>query len=237
MEVGSYPLGSFREGMSTLFEHEHDELGDVMGKTVLHLQCNNGLETLSLAREGADVVGVDISDESLRYARELAAETGIEAEFLRCNVYDVPAVLNREFDVVYTSRGVLVWLPDLADWADIIAHSLTEGGRFYLFEGHPIADVYNDDGEMDGSYFDSCPRRYEEAGFGVDQEHYLTQHTLGGVVSALVSSGLQIEFVHEFPFAYWRQWDGMVEDERGRWRVPGDPIPLTFSIRAVNPET
>lgn len=235
MEVGSYPLESFREGESTLFDHEHEELGDVTGKTVLHLQCNNGLETLSLAREGADAVGIDISEESLRYARELAAETGIDAEFVQCNVYDVPEVLDREFDVVYTSRGVLVWLPDLADWADIIARSLTDDGVFYLFEGHPVADVYDDDLEMDGSYFDSHPRRYDEAGFGADQEHYRTQHTVGDAVSALASAGLQIEFVHEFPFAFWRRWEGMVEDEQGRWTLPGDPIPLTFSIRAVRP--
>lgn len=235
MDVGSYPLESFRAGESTLFEHEHGELGDVTGKTVLHLQCNNGLETLSLARAGADAVGIDISAESLRHARELAAETGIDAEFVQCNVYDVPEALDREFDVVYTSRGVLVWLPELADWASVIAESLVDGGRFYLFEGHPLADVYDDDLEMDGSYFDGHPRRYEEAGFGADQEHYRTQHTLGSVVSALSAAGLEIEFVHEFPFAFWRRWEGMVEDERGRWTLPGDPIPLTFSIRAAHP--
>jgi SAM-dependent methyltransferase len=233
MAVGSYPLESFRDGESTLFEHEHEELGDVAGKTVLHLQCNNGLETLSLAREGANAVGIDISAESLRCARELAAETGIDAEFVQCNVYDVPGVIDRSFDVVYTSRGVLVWLPDLESWADVVARSLADGGVFYLFEGHPVADVFDDEFEMDGSYFDASPRRYDEAGFGADQEHYRTQHTLGEVVSALVAAGLRIEFVHEFPFAFWRRWEGMVEDQQGRWTLPDDPIPLTFSVRAI----
>ena len=236
MEVSSYPLESFREGKSTLFDHEQAELGDVAGKSLLHLQCNNGLETLSLAREGADAVGIDISRESLRYARELAVEAGIDATFIQCNVYDVPEVLDRTFDVVYTSRGVLVWLPDLENWADIVVQSLADDGVFYLFEGHPVADIFDDDLEMMGSYFDARPRRYNEAGFGVDQEHYQTQHTLGDVVTALASAGLRIEFVHEFPFAFWRRWKGMVEDDRGRWVLPDDHIPLTFSIRAVNSE-
>lgn len=234
MEDGSYPLESFREGESTLFDHEREEIGDVTGKTLLHLQCNNGLETLSLAREGADAVGIDISGESLRYARELAAETGISAEFLQCNVYDVPAILDRSFDVIYTSRGVLVWLPDLEDWADVIVRSLSEDGIFYLFEGHPIADIFDDDLGPGVSYFDAHPRQYDEAAFGADQEHYRIQHTLGDVVTALASAGLRIEFVHEYPFAFWHRWEEMIEDECGRWTLPDESIPLTFSIRAVN---
>lgn len=234
MEIGSYQLKSFREGKSTLFDHEHEELEDVAGKTLLHLQCNNGLDTLSLAREGANAVGIDISKESLQYARDLATEAEIDATFVQCNVYNVPEVLDREFDVIYTSRGVLVWLPDLVDWADVIARSLADDGIFYLFDGHPVADVLDDNLEMDGSYFDAHPRRYNETEFGADQEHYRTQHTLGDVVTALVSAGLQIEFVHEFPFAFWRRWEGMVEDKQERWTLPGDHIPLTFSIRAVH---
>lgn len=234
METGSYLLDDFREGTSTLFAHEQEELGNVTGKSLLHLQCNNGLETLSLAREGADAVGIDISGESIRYGRELAAETGIDATFVQCDVYDVPAVLDESFDVVYTSRGVLVWLPDLGAWAEVIADALTDDGVFYLYEGHPVADVFDDEFEMDGSYFDATPRRHDSAGFGVDQEHYQIQHTLGDVLTALTSAGLRIEFVHEFPFAFWHRWDGMVADDQGRWTLPGDHVPLSFSVRAVN---
>jgi SAM-dependent methyltransferase len=233
MEVESYPLDEFRAGESTLFDHEHEELGDVSGKSVLHLQCNNGLETLSLAREGADAVGVDISAESLRYARELAEEAGLDAEFVRCNVYDVPETVDREFDVVYTSRGVLVWLPDLEAWADVIADSLADDGIFYLFEGHPLVHVFDDDLRVTRSYFDNRPSRQAAADFGADEEHYLTRHTLGDVVTALASAGLRIEFVHEFPFDYWYRWEGMVEDANGRYTLPDEEIPLSFSIRAT----
>jgi len=237
MAVGSYPLEAFRTGKSTLFEHEREELGDVAGQSLLHLQCNNGLETLSLARDGADAVGVDVSAESLRYARELAAEVGVDAAFVQADVADVDAVFDRAFDVVYTSRGVLVWLPDLAEWAAAIAGSLADGGRFYLYDGHPIVEVYGEEFEPQASYFDAEPRWYEEAGFAPDEEHYRVQHTLGDVVTALATAGLRVEFVHEFPFSFWRRWDDMVEDERGRWTMPGDHVPLSFSLRAVNSET
>ena len=235
MNVGSYPLDTFGDGSSTLFPHEHDELGDVTEKTILHLQCNNGLETLSLARMGATVIGIDISGESLRCGQRLATEAGIDADFVQCNIYDVSNIFAQQFDIVYTSRGVLVWLPALSSWANNIVDLVRPGGTFYIYEGHPIADSYDDDLAFDGSYFDTHPRLYEQAGFGVDKEHYRTQHTLGAVTTALASAGLSIEFVHEFPFAFWRRWEGMVTDEQGRWCLPDDPIPLSFSIRATRP--
>ena len=235
MEVGSYPVESFVDGDSTLFEYERDEVGDVSGKSLLHLQCNNGLETLSWAREGADVTGIDISDESLRYARDLAEEAGLDAEFVQSNVYNVPEVLDRQFDVIYTSRGVLPWLPDLDDWAEVIARSLNDGGVFYVFEGHPLVHVFDNDFEVARSYFDTEPRKRDEAGFGIDAEYYQIHHTLGDIVTALATAGLRIEFVHEFPVDYWHRWEGMVRDEDGRWTLPGVDLPLTFSLRAVSP--
>lgn len=233
MERGSYPLEAFRAGESTLFEHEREEVGKVAGNSLLHLQCNNGLETLSWAREGADAVGIDISGGSLRYARDLAAEAGLDADFVQCNVYDVPAIFDRAFDVVYTSRGVLVWLPDLDGWADAIARVLVDDGAFYLFDGHPFVHAFDGDLDLARSYFDTGPRRYDETRFGADVENYQTTHTLGDVVTALAGAGLHVEFVHEFPFDFWHRWDGMVRDDAGRWRLPDDPIPLSVSVRAT----
>lgn len=233
MEHGSYPLESFLDGESTLFDHELREMGDVSGKSLLHLQCNNGLETLSWAREGANVTGIDISGESLRYARELTDETGLDAEFVQCNVYDVANVFDRQFDVIYTSRGVLVWLPDLDTWADGIARSLVDGGTFYLFDEHPFLYVFDENLDITRSYFDTEPRRYDETAFGADADNYQTLHTLSDIVSALTSSGFQIEFLHEFPFDFWHRWDRMIRDESDRWTLPGTQLPLTFSIRAT----
>ncbi|WP_207586985.1 methyltransferase [Halomontanus rarus] len=233
MEHGSYPLESFRDGESTLFEHEPEEVGDVAGKSLLHLQCNNGLETLSWAREGADVTGIDISGESLRYARELAGESDLDGAFVQCNVYDASAVLDRRFDVVYTSRGVLAWLPDLDGWAAAIERLLADDGTFYLFEGHPLPRVFDEDFEPVRSYFDDEPSKRDESGFGADTDHYRTLHTLSDVVTALASSGLRIEFVHEFPFDYWHRWERMEDDGGGRWTLPEADLPLTFSLRAT----
>lgn len=233
MAHGSYPVDAFLAGESTLFDHERDAVGDVSDRSLLHLQCNNGLETLSWAREGADVTGVDISGESLRYARDLAREAGLDGDFVQCNVYDVGDVFDRTFDVVYTSRGVLVWLPDLDGWADAIARSLAEDGTFYLFDGHPILHVFDGDLDATRSYFDNEPRKHDDAGFGADEDNYRTVHKLGDVVTALASAGLRIEFVREYPFDYWRRWDDMVRDEQGRWTLPGDHVPLTVSIRAT----
>ncbi|QPV63048.1 class I SAM-dependent methyltransferase [Halosimplex litoreum] len=232
MDHGSYPLAAFQAGESTLFDHERDEVGEVSGRSLLHLQCNNGLETLSWAREGADAVGVDISGESLRVARELAAESGLDARFVQCNVYDVADALDRRFDVVYTSRGVLGWLPNLDGWADAIARSLADDGTFYLFEGHPLVHSFDGDLEPARSYFETGPRERTESDFGADERHFLTHHRLGEVVTALASAGLTVEFLREHPFDYWRRWDRMVRDDAGRWRLPDDPIPLTFSLRA-----
>ena len=233
MSHGSYPLESFLDGESTLVEHERREVGDVSGKSLVHLQCNNGLETLSWARAGADVTGIDISGESLRYAREIADEAGLDAELIQCNVYDVADVFDRRFDVVYTSRGVLVWLPDLDSWGEAIADSLVDGGTFYVFDEHPFLYVFDEDLNVAHSYFDSDPRIYHETRFGADVENYQTMHTLSDVVNALMSSGLQIEYIHEFPFDFWHRWDRMVRDDNDRWTLPGEQVPLTVSIRAT----
>ncbi|WP_135363535.1 class I SAM-dependent methyltransferase [Halosimplex halophilum] len=232
MAHGSYPLAAFRAGESTLFDHEREDVGAVSGRSLLHLQCNNGLETLSWAREGAEPVGIDISGESLRVARELAAESGLDAAFVQCNVYDAADALDRRFDVVYTSRGVLGWLPDLDGWADAVARSLAGDGVFYLFEGHPLVHSFDGDLGVGRSYFETGPRERTESDFGADERHYLTHHRLGDVVTALTSAGLRVEFLREHPFDYWRRWERMVRDDAGRWRLPGDPIPLTFSLRA-----
>lgn len=232
MEYGSYPVESFFDGDSTLFEHEREEIGNVSGKSLLHLQCNNGLDTLSWAREGAEVTGIDISGESLRYARELADEAGIDARFVQCNVYDVGEVLDREFDIVYTSRGVLVWLPDLDGWADAVARSVTDDGIVYLFDEHPFLHVFDEDLDITRSYFDNLPQQHDETTFGADAENYQTVHKLGDVVNALASAGLRTEFIHEFPFDFWHRWDSMVQDENGRWTLPGDTVPQTFSLCA-----
>src|ERR1041385_7753625 len=148
-----YNLESFKTGPTKDRPHdaapgvrvrgfEVDELGDVRGKSLLHLQCHFGIDTLSWARLGARVTGADLSPTAVALARRVADEIGFpEARFVQSNVYALPAVLDGEFDVVYTSRGVLGWLPEVAGWATVVARYVRPGGRFYLNEIHPIAQA------------------------------------------------------------------------------------------------
>lgn len=142
-----YDLAGFREGGIRIRPYEIAALGDVTGKSLLHLQCHFGLDTLSWARLGAIVTGVDFSPAAIRLARELAADIGItDARFIESNVYQLPVRLADAFDIVYTSRGVLGWLPDIRGWARVVARFVRPGGRFYISEAHPVIQVFESEG-------------------------------------------------------------------------------------------
>ncbi len=138
-----YDVPGFRAGRCALKPIELAEVGDVAGKTLLHLQCHFGLDTLSWARRGARVTGVDFSDEAIRLARSLSSELAIPAEFIRSDIYELDRVLDREFDIVFTSYGVLVWLSDIRLWGRTVARFLKPGGIFYIAELHPITMIFD----------------------------------------------------------------------------------------------
>ncbi|WP_266076599.1 class I SAM-dependent methyltransferase [Haladaptatus caseinilyticus] len=241
-----YDIERFLDGGSTLRPLELDELGEIRGQSLLHLQCHFGLDTLSWAREGATVTGVDFSGTAIEMARELADEADLDAEFVRANIYDLPDELDGDFDVVFTSYGVLAWLPDLESWADVIEETLVPGGTFYMAEIHPLGTTFADlrpDGtaNIEHSYFEDGATRYEVEGTYADWDADIEnttavewQHGLGEVVTALASAGLKIEFVHEFPFSCYQQFPAMEQGEDGWWRVPDaeEHVPFTFSVKA-----
>lgn len=238
-----YDVAGFRAGASTLKHVELQELGRVEGKRLLHLQCHFGMDTLSWARRGARVTGVDLSDAAIELARSLAREEGSDARFIRADLYDLPRVLAEEFDVVFTSYGVLSWLPDIGRWAEVVARSLRPGGTFYVVEFHPLADAVGEDGRtLRHPYFHSPePLEVEERGSyadrGAELVHpaYFWCHTVGDVVSALAGAGLRIEFVHEFPYSTYNCFPYLEEREPGRWwpRESAGALPMMFSIRAT----
>ena len=245
-----YNMEDFKRGGTALHSVELEEVGDVAGKDLLHLQCHFGLDTLSWARLGARVTGVDFSEQGVAQARTLAAELGIDARFVRANVYDLPRALDGDFDVVFSSYGALNWLPDLRAWGRLIADFLRPGGFFYIIDAHPFASVLPDEpGRTDltfaNPYFPAPgPVRIEEDGSyadpGAHLEHrvsYEWSHTLGGIVNALADSGLRIDFLHEFPFCAWEAFAGMVLREDGYFHLPiGDgPVPFLFSVKATKP--
>jgi SAM-dependent methyltransferase len=247
-----YDLDRFKAGETTLKEIEREELGDVAGKSLLHLQCHFGLDTLSWARRGASVTGVDFSAEAIALARSLSVELNIDAEFLCCDIYDLPEFLQKQFDIVFTSYGVLPWLPDLQSWAEVVARYLRAGGTFYMVEAHPIRRILlprrvDDLGKpVECGYFSGrdpvkvaeCGS-YAVPGVGSVATAYYWSHGLGEIVTALSSAGLRLEFLHEFPKTI-TNCGSYVEVEPGRYELQllvDIAIPDQFSIRAVREGT
>ena len=145
LESDFYDNKGFINGKNTLNSIELDLLGDISGKSVLHLQCHFGQDTISLSRLGAEAVGVDLSDKAIEAAKALAKQTGVDATFICCDVYDLPNHLDRQFDIVFTSYGTIGWLPDIERWAEIVGRFLKPGGQFVFAEFHPVVWMFDDD--------------------------------------------------------------------------------------------
>jgi len=239
-----YDLEGFLSGKNSLHELEMELLGDVKNKKLLHLQCHFGLDTISWARLGADVTGVDFSEEAIELARELSSRTGVDAEFICSNLYDLPRRHDSTYDIVYTSYGVLCWLHDTNRWAEVISHFLRPGGTFLLVESHPFMWVFDD--EADGlrvkySYWHNDePLSWEEDGSYADETAHVTnkksfewQHTVSDVLNSLIRAGLTIVEVGEFPKLVWKYLPVAEKADETHYRIPGDPLPQTWSVKAV----
>ncbi len=237
-----YDLEGFRAGASSLKPVEMEELGDIGGKRLLHLQCHFGLDTLSWARRGAEVTGVDFSPAAIRLARSLAADLELPARFVCSNVYDLPDHLSEQFDVVFTSYGVVEWLHDLPAWGRIAASFLRPGGTFYMVEFHPVALTFGDDGKpFHYPYLPSTkPIRTVESGSYADPDadfthvSYAWNHSIGEIATALATAGLRIEYLHEFPDSPYDCFAFTAETEPGKAVIPAyeGKVPLVFSIKA-----
>ncbi len=236
-----YDVDGFKKGRNSLTFVELEELGDVSGKSLLHLQCHFGLDSMSWARLGARVTGVDFSEKAIALARSLAEELSINTRFIQSNIYDLTDVLQEQFDIVFTSYGVLCWLPDLKKWGRVIGNSLKENGTFYMIEFHPIRSMFDDDGNIKEPYFHTeepfkCEGSGSYADPTADFKHvsYEWTHSLGDVVNALSEAGLRIEFLHEFPFSTSGDCPFLEKRKDGLWYHKNSDIkiPLMFSIKA-----
>jgi SAM-dependent methyltransferase len=239
-----YDVASFKAGEERLQAFEIAEVGDVSGKDLLHLQCHFGIDTLSWARRGARVAGLDFSAPAVETARSLASELGLDATFVQSDVYEAAEALEgRTFDVVYTGRGALNWLPDIERWAGVVASLVRPGGFLYLAEFHPFINVFGDeDLTVEHDYFQGeAPQVWDEPGtyadFEAETHHNLTyewNHPLGEVVSAVVSAGLTVELLHEYDYTMFPRWPFLVKSGFDTYRPPeGAPkIPLMYSLRA-----
>jgi 2-polyprenyl-3-methyl-5-hydroxy-6-metoxy-1,4-benzoquinol methylase len=248
-----YDVASLRDGSRPirLRDYEIAEVGPVDGKSLLHLQCHFGMDTLSWAALGANVTGADFSPAAIEAAGALANEVHVNASFVESNIYDLPSHLEGSFDVVYTSRGVLGWLPSIQRWAEVVAHFVKPGGVFYITEIHPVANVFADEGVEPGDlrlaypYWEHADAlTFDVHGSYADPDApteglraHSWDHSLGEIITALIDAGLRIDFVHEFDFVDWPV-PFLVENADGRWRLPpdsGGQLPLFFSLKATKP--
>ncbi len=230
---------------STLSQTQMQELGNIKGKKLIHLQCNTGADTISLARMGAAVTGVDLVPENIHYARKLAIDCGIDdARFIESNVLEIMEKHDEKYDIVYTTEGVLGWLPDLFLWARNVRHLLADDGFLYVLDGHPFFMAWDEEKLPDlvvkYPYFKKSADRGEWIGGYASQSkeavNYSWMYTIGEIINALGQAGLHIEWFHEFDWLYYRLSEmKQKKDENGNWAFPNlqGQLPFTFSLKAT----
>jgi len=237
-----YDVASFLNGKSSLNDFELQLLGNVQGKKILHLQCHFGQDTLSLVRLGAIVTGIDLSDNAIEKAKEFAEKLKLDATFICCDLYDLPNHLNEEFDIVFTSYGTIVWLPDLNKWANIVSHFLKPNGKFVFAEFHPVVWMFDDYfKEVFYSYFNIEPIIEELTGTYADRYSDISAQTItwnhptSEVLNALIQSGLEINSFDEFDYSPYNCFNETEEFEKGKFRIKHlkNKIPMVFSLVAT----
>ncbi|KAA3635034.1 MAG: class I SAM-dependent methyltransferase [Calditrichaeota bacterium] len=232
-----YKLKEFLNGWNSLKKIERDALGDVNGKSLLHLMCQFGMDTLSWGRLGANVTGVDISDKSIEFAEKLKKQTGMaDAKFVRSDIYDLIGKIDKKFDFIFMSHGTHPWFENLTKWAKTVAHYLKPGGTFFIVDGHPVADLFLWGDEFnyfhkgpykEANWPDYCDREYKVKGESVEW-----MHKLSDFVNAMVKAGLTVVELNEYNKGYY--------DVKGNWVRKGDywyppegptKYPLMFSMK------
>ncbi|WP_433574195.1 class I SAM-dependent methyltransferase [Nocardia brasiliensis] len=237
-----YDLAAVKAGKEKLRAYEHEDVGEVSGLSMLHLQCHLGTDSVAWARRGARVTGVDFSSVSVGIAEGLARESGVDATFVCSDVMQLPASLDGAYDIVYASRGILGWVPDLPAWARVISHFLVPGGFLYLTDIHPVAKAVDDTSsefrvgrpywhraeairhEVRGSYADPDAQ--------VESAKFLWTHSTGDLLTAVAQAGLCLELFREFPWLD-RPWPSLRKHSDREFYPPdGVELPLFFSLRA-----
>lgn len=246
VHLKAYRVDRLLGGESLIDEIQKGEFYPITGKTLLHLQCHIGTDTLSLALDGARVTGVDFSPQSVHIARELAHKMNLPAQFVVANVLDIPEGALGEFDIVYTSQGVLCWISDIDQWAQTVARHLKPGGIFYIFETHPAFMMF-DETQTDGFQI-RYPYFHQAEPFHFEDEYpdyadntyipktatYEWQWSLADIVNALIRQGLTIELLNEHDKCFYKALPGMSKTVDGWWILEGfeGMIPMAFSLRA-----
>ncbi|MFD2970050.1 class I SAM-dependent methyltransferase [Sphingobacterium bambusae] len=241
VESSFYDIASFLDGRSSLNTIELDLLGDVSGKRILHLQCHFGQDSISLARLGASVTAIDLSDKAIEKAKSIAKQSGMEVNFICCDLYSLTEHLTGDFDIVFTSYGTIGWLPDLSKWANIIYHFLTAKGKFIFVEFHPFIWMFDDEfREIRYSYSNEGPiieteqGTYAQRDADIQQEYVTWNHNLSEVFSSLLEQGLHIQEFKEFDYLPYNCFRNTIEFEPNKFRINhlNNRIPMVYALQA-----
>lgn len=237
-----YDMTSFMQGATSLNSIETELLGDIKGKSILHLQCHFGQDSISLSRLGAKVTGVDLSDLSIKKAKELAQELQVDTQFICCDIYDLENHLNQKFDYIFTSYGVIGWLPDLDRWATIIHHFLKPGAQLVFVEFHPVVWMFDDDFKLvKYNYFNDGPIHENEEGTyankeaEISQEYVTWNHSLSEVMTSLINHDLQINSFQEFNYSPYNCFNHTKKIDQNKYIIEhlNQKIPMVYAIKAT----
>jgi len=236
-----YDMERFKKGTPSLNNYETQALGDVSGKSVLHLQCHFGQDTLSLSRMGAKCTGVDISEDGVQLAKDLNEELEMDASFVCCNVLDVSKHISEKFDIVFTSYGTIGWLPDLKPWAQMISERLKPNGIFYIVDFHPIAwmfDYSTDPPKLEYGYmqkeaiYEEYEGTYANPKAAMMSKEYGWNHSLSEVINSLIKVGLRIDLFAEHDASPYNIFPNMTENNDGNYELTNKLHPLIFEVKA-----
>lgn len=236
-----YDMKSFLEGKSTLNSIELELLGNVKRKSILHLQCHFGQDTMTFSRMGAKATGIDLSDKAIDRAREFASKLNLDTNFVCCDIYDTPKYIDEKFDVVFTSYGTIGWFPDLDKWAKVISHFLKPEGKFIMADFHPVVWMYdNDFKDIYYNYFNIEPIIENEEGTYADKEAKIFAQTMtwnhptSELLNSLINNGLEINCFNEYDYSPYNCFNHTEEFEPNKFRIKhfGNKIPMIYSIKA-----
>ena len=236
---------SLLDGSHKLNKYIQDELGDLSGKKIIHLQCNTGADTILLAKMGASAVGVDLVPDNILYAKKLAGDLGVtNTDFIESDIMDFMEKHNEKYDVVFVSEGAIGWLPDLKKWGQTIRHLLKDDGFFYVFDAHPFFLMFDEPKlaenimEVKYPYFGKEPDVDDSIGGYASAwkngvKAYFWMYTVSDIINALASAGLHIEYFNEFR-EYMCDMGGMKSVDGGLWNYDfnDDKFPMSFSLKA-----
>lgn len=236
-----YDVKAFINGKDSLNPIELELLGNIAGKKILHLQCHFGQDTISLARHGAQVTGVDFSEKAIEKARQLNEQLGTDAQFIPSDIYKLPEILDEKYDIVYTSYGVIGWLPDMKKWAALIEHFLKPGGQLVFVEFHPIVWMFSYDFKrVEFDYMESeaiveeLEGTYTDKHAPIKEKSVCWNHGLSTVINSLIKTGLTLTDFQEYNYSPYNCLDNMIKNGEREFKIKGleNKFPLVYSLTA-----